>query len=126
MLTQGEIEKGMLVTVHKWTVKKEESGGLFGVPSGKVTPTIYVGVPLLVKAISHPFVKVKILDKCYDPKNVTLNLNELELMEISKDFLDNPEDISSVDYSADDLPVDHFITEKDMEEIRMRYDSYNK
>lgn len=74
MITIGEIEKGMKVTILEWTNSGDRS---------------WVGDELHVLAVQPPFVKVRIHKDCFglrDGDPLTLNTNEVVLMELNEEF----------------------------------------
>jgi hypothetical protein len=67
MITIGEIEKGMIVTVHSWKTINDRS---------------FVGEGMEVVAVSCPFVRLK-TSHC---GNITLDTREVDLMEVDPLF----------------------------------------
>ena len=91
MLSNGEIEVGMNVTITEW-----EPRTINTVLGGQriVKDRSYIGEEMKVIAVALPFVKVLKKDKYNGGKvtEETLNLNELKLMELPDSFINpNPE-----------------------------------
>jgi len=81
MISAGEIQKGMMVTVLNWSDQHNHS--IWGAES-IVKDKSYIGDQLEIIGISLPFIRVK---RGKSNENITLDTRDLTLMELSEDFI---------------------------------------
>lgn len=70
----AELKKGDFFTIKRWTSHKDNS---------------YLGDCFEVKAIDHPYVRALKHDGAFKGKTMTLSLDRVEIMPLSKEFVDD-------------------------------------